>query len=118
MAGLYYPDRFWNGFRKEEERGKTKENLDGRYKKWDEGERLGRTGLGGKRRMEEEDKNLNTLDTGRCSGGGAGGGADNVADVRLRSEFARFVSPITSMVDVEDVTAGGVSRPLPPLPAI
>ncbi|KAJ4432302.1 hypothetical protein ANN_20921 [Periplaneta americana] len=34
--------------------GKTKENLDGRYKKWNEGERLGRTGLGGKRRMEEE----------------------------------------------------------------
>ncbi|KAJ4447975.1 hypothetical protein ANN_09985 [Periplaneta americana] len=40
--------------------GKTKENLDGRYKKWNEGERLGRTGLGGKRRMEEEDKNLKT----------------------------------------------------------
>ncbi|KAJ4427363.1 hypothetical protein ANN_24984 [Periplaneta americana] len=46
--------------------GKAKENLDERYKKWNEGERLGRTGLGGKRRMEEEDKNLNTLDTGRC----------------------------------------------------
>ncbi|KAJ4427529.1 hypothetical protein ANN_25177 [Periplaneta americana] len=61
------PDRFWNAFRQEEEREKTKENLDGRQKKWNEGERLGRTGLGGKRRMEEEDRNFNTLDTGRCS---------------------------------------------------
>ncbi|KAJ4438227.1 hypothetical protein ANN_14166 [Periplaneta americana] len=43
-------------FARKRKEGKTKENLDGRYKKWNEGERLGRTGLGGKRRMEEEDK--------------------------------------------------------------
>ncbi|KAJ4442778.1 hypothetical protein ANN_04370 [Periplaneta americana] len=48
-------------------RGRPRKNLDGRYKKWIEGERLGRTRLGGKRRMEEEHKNLNTLDTRRCS---------------------------------------------------
>ncbi|KAJ4427405.1 hypothetical protein ANN_25027 [Periplaneta americana] len=68
--------------------GKTKENLDGRYKKWNEGERLGRTGLGGKRRMEEKDKKLNTLETGRCVKvhtipAGLGHGERDVLDRRL-----------------------------------
>ncbi|KAJ4434118.1 hypothetical protein ANN_16438 [Periplaneta americana] len=66
LSGVQKTDFGMDSARKRKE-GKTKENLDERYKKWNEGERFGRTGLGGKRRMEEEDKNLNILDTGRCS---------------------------------------------------
>ncbi|KAJ4432521.1 hypothetical protein ANN_21143 [Periplaneta americana] len=53
-----------NSARKRKE-GKTKENLDERCRKWNEGRDL-KTGLGGKRKVEKEDKNLNILDTGRC----------------------------------------------------